>query len=43
MVGDTIFDVEGEKLNGLTTVAVSYGFGKKESLQKHNPTFGQTM
>ena len=39
MVGDTIFDVEGGKLNGLTTVAVSYGFGKKESLQKAQPDF----
>jgi phosphoglycolate phosphatase len=39
MVGDTVFDMEGGKENGLTTVAVSYGFGKREELQKTGPNF----
>lgn len=39
MVGDTVFDMEGGKENGLTTVAVSYGFGKREELQRSNPDF----
>ncbi len=39
MVGDTVFDMEGGKENGLTTVAVSFGFGKREELQRSNPDF----
>lgn len=39
MVGDTVFDIEGGNENGLATVAVSYGFGKKEELQKSGPDF----
>ncbi|MCA1760022.1 MAG: HAD hydrolase-like protein [Bacteroidales bacterium] len=39
MVGDTVFDIEGGNENGLTTVAVSYGFGKREELQKASPDF----
>ncbi|WP_372950497.1 HAD hydrolase-like protein [Mariniphaga sp.] len=39
MVGDTVFDMEGGKENGLTTIAVSYGFGKREELQKTDPDF----
>lgn len=39
MVGDTVFDMEGGKENGLATVAVTYGFGKKEELQKSAPDF----
>ncbi len=39
MVGDTVFDIEGGKENGLTTVAVSYGFGKVEALKNSNPDF----
>lgn len=37
MVGDTVFDMEGGKNNGLTTVAVSYGFGKHEDLINTSP------
>ena len=39
MVGDTVFDMEGGKENGLTTVAVSYGFGKRDELQQAKPDF----
>lgn len=39
MIGDTVFDVEGGNDNGLTTIAVAYGFGKEEDLQKANPDF----
>ena len=37
MVGDTLFDIEGGKENGLSTVAVGYGFGKKVELRNANP------
>jgi phosphoglycolate phosphatase len=39
MVGDTVFDIEGGNENGLTTIAVSYGFGKREELTKAGPDF----
>ncbi len=39
MVGDTVFDIEGGKENGLATVAVTYGFGKEEDLQNAEPDF----
>ncbi|SHF41541.1 phosphoglycolate phosphatase [Mariniphaga anaerophila] len=39
MVGDTVFDIDGGKENGLSTVAVTYGFGKREDLEKANPDF----
>ncbi len=39
MVGDTVFDIEGGKENGLSTIAVAYGFGKKEELKKSNPDY----
>jgi len=39
MVGDTVFDIEGGNENGLTTIAVSYGFGKREELKKAGPDF----
>lgn len=37
MVGDTIYDMEGGKENGLATIAVTYGFGKEEALKQTNP------
>jgi len=39
MVGDTIYDMEGGKENGISTVAVSYGFGKEEELRNAAPDF----
>jgi phosphoglycolate phosphatase len=39
MVGDTVFDIEGGNENGLTTIAVTYGFGKREELRQAGPDF----
>ena len=39
MVGDTVFDIEGGKKNGLSTIAVNYGFGKEDELRKLLPDF----
>ena len=39
VVGDTIFDIEGGKENGLATIAVTYGFGKEEDLKNAEPDF----
>ncbi len=39
MVGDTVFDIEGGKENGLSTIAVNYGFGKEEELKAANPDY----
>jgi phosphoglycolate phosphatase len=39
MIGDTVFDIEGGKQNGLATIAVGYGFGKEEELKKANPDY----
>ena len=35
MIGDTLHDVEGAHANGIDVVAVTYGFGKREDLEKH--------
>jgi len=39
MIGDTVFDIEGGKENSISTIAVGYGFGKKEELIKTNPDY----
>jgi phosphoglycolate phosphatase len=39
MIGDTVFDIEGGKENGLSTIAVGYGFGEKEDLLNAEPDF----
>lgn len=39
MIGDTVFDIEGGKESGLSTIAVGYGFGDKMELKKTNPDF----
>lgn len=39
MAGDTVFDIEGGRENGLATVAVTYGFGKRDELLKANPDY----
>ena len=39
MVGDTVFDIRGGKENGLSTIAVAYGFGKEEDLKREEPDF----
>ena len=37
MIGDTLHDVEGAHLNGIDVVAVTYGFGKRDELEKSHP------
>jgi phosphoglycolate phosphatase len=39
MIGDTVFDIEGGKENGLSTIAVNYGFGIEEDLKAANPDY----
>ena len=39
MIGDTVFDIVGGQENGLSTIAVGYGFGKKEELLDASPDF----
>jgi|SRR5690554_2462826 len=39
MVGDTVFDIVGGNQNGLSTIAVMYGFGKPEDLQSAGPDY----
>lgn len=39
MIGDTVFDIEGGKENGLSTIAVNYGFGKEDDLKNSGPDF----
>lgn len=39
MIGDTVFDIEGGHENGLSTVAVNYGFGKENELRNANPDY----
>jgi phosphoglycolate phosphatase len=39
MVGDTVYDMEGGKENGLSTIAVNYGFGKMPDLKKTEPDY----
>ena len=37
MVGDTAFDIEGAKQNGIASVAVSYGYGTENDLRNAEP------
>lgn len=37
MVGDTIYDVEGARLNALPCIAVGYGFGEQDDLEAAAP------
>lgn len=39
MIGDTVFDIEGGKENGISTVAVNYGFGEEEKLKEADPDY----
>jgi len=39
MIGDTVYDIIGGKENGLSTIAVKYGFGKEPDLIKAEPNF----
>ncbi len=37
MVGDTIFDIEGARQEGLDCIAVTWGFGDIEEMKQQNP------
>jgi phosphoglycolate phosphatase len=37
MVGDTTYDVEGARANGLPCIAVSYGYGERAALEAARP------
>ncbi|HHX87108.1 MAG TPA: HAD hydrolase-like protein [Firmicutes bacterium] len=39
MVGDRKYDILGAKANGITSVAVTYGFGSREELTAAQPDF----
>jgi len=39
MVGDTIYDVEGARANGLPTIGVLYGFGDHDALRAAKPEY----
>ena len=39
MVGDTVYDVEGARANGLPTIGVLYGFGDHAALRASKPEF----
>lgn len=39
MIGDTVFDIEAGKQAGLSTIAVTYGFGTIAELEKSEPDF----
>lgn len=38
MIGDTVFDIEGARVNGIASVAVKYGYGENEALEKCGAT-----
>ncbi len=39
MIGDTFYDVDGAHQNGIDAMAVTYGFGKLDELEKANPEY----
>ncbi|MEZ5104343.1 MAG: HAD hydrolase-like protein [Draconibacterium sp.] len=39
MIGDTAFDIIGGHENGLSTIAVGYGFGKEDELKNADPDY----
>ena len=39
MIGDTVGDIDAGKANGLSTIAVSYGYQSLEELEKENPNY----
>jgi phosphoglycolate phosphatase len=39
MVGDTTFDINGGKMNKISTIALGYGFGIREELLEAEPDY----
>lgn len=42
MIGDRYFDIWGAKENGIDVIAVEYGYGDREELEKAGPTYQLT-
>lgn len=38
MIGDRYHDIRGAHLNSIASIAVTYGYGSREELEKENPT-----
>ncbi len=39
MVGDRYHDIKGAKINGIDSIAVTYGYGSLDELNKEEPTY----
>lgn len=39
MIGDRYHDIKGAKLNGIDSIAVTYGYGSLDELNKEEPTY----
>lgn len=39
MIGDTIYDIKGGQHHDISTIAVNYGYGKKQDLKDARPNF----
>jgi phosphoglycolate phosphatase len=39
MVGDRKFDIQGARLNGIDSLAVSFGYGSREELLNSQPQY----
>jgi phosphoglycolate phosphatase len=39
MVGDRYHDIKGAKINGIDSIAVTYGYGSLDELSKEDPTY----
>jgi len=39
MIGDRLYDIEGAKSVGISSIAVLYGYGDEEELRQANPDF----
>lgn len=39
MTGDRYHDIRGAKVNGINSIAVTYGYGSREELEKEEPTY----
>jgi len=39
MIGDRKFDIEGAKMHGIKSIAVTYGYGSRDELEKTQPDY----
>jgi phosphoglycolate phosphatase len=42
MIGDRYHDIKGAKINGISSIAVTYGYGSLDELSKEEPTYFAT-